>query len=86
MNSQEKKRLQAEMKGNRLMDLENKPMATIGERLRGGINREFGIDTWEATTICSSKQYSSESCNSYYGNSQRSIVFILKLTYYKFLF
>lgn len=86
MNSQEKKRLQAEMKGNRLMDLENKPMATKGERLRGGINREFGIDTWEATTICSSKQYSSESCNSYYGNSQRSIVFILKLTYYKFLF
>ena len=86
MNSQEKKRLQAEMKGNRLTDLENKPMATKGERSRGGINREFGIDIWEAPTTCSSKQYSSESCNSYYVNSQRSIVFILKLTYYKFLF
>ena len=77
MNSQEKKRLQAEMKGNRLTNLENKLMVTKGKRLSRGINREFGIDIWEATITCSNKQHHSESCNSYYVNSQRSIVFIL---------
>ena len=86
MNSQEKKRLQAEMKGNRLTDLENTLMVTKGKRLRGEINWEFGIDIREATITCSNKQYLSEPCNSYYVNSQRSIVFILQLTYYKFLF
>ena len=86
MNSQEKKRLQAEMKGNRPTDLENTLMVTKGKRLRGEINWEFGIDIREATITCSNNQHHSEPCNSYYVNSQRSIVFILQLTYYKFLF
>ena len=37
-------------KTNRLTDIENKLMVTKGERVRGGINLEFGINRY--TLLC----------------------------------